>query len=346
VRDSLEIRSLGADLERTVAEVFPQTEELAGFLCRAAGKTKEGRPLFADRARQLLNVAGNTKVKTLIKSKSDLEAFAETVGEAADFPLPEPFRTLKEQIGERQKKLDDLKTRIEASRQRIEGGNSTAALVSAHNGLVDEYNREAEQANAAIRRVESMDFGTRMICEIGGGIDLGPEQFSIRPVAGSPALDAFRATSRVAGTDWTRVGEGPRWLRSASRSGVTAFRNELPKSMWEATGRSSEGGIAQEQLTSGQDLVVWVQREVAVGTWRDLAKLEDGTWRERYFDGQAQELREASYKSNRPVESIVAKRVGPDRVVFGKTEPRGLVPPKEPPVWWRATNGAAATAAN
>jgi hypothetical protein len=346
VRDSLEIRSLGADLERTVAEVFPQTEQLAGFLCRAAGKAKEDGPLFADRARQLLHEAGNTKVKTLIKSKSDLEAFAETAGEAADFPLYEPFRALEEEIRERQKKLDDLETRIEASRRRIEGGNDTAVLVSAHNRLVDEYNREAEQTNAAIRRVEGAHIAARVIVEIGGGINLGPEQFSIRPVATSPELDAFRAVARVAGTEWTRAGEGPRWLRSASRSGVTAFKNELPKSTWEATGRSSEGGIAQDRLTGGRDQVVWVQREVAVGTWRDLAKLEDGTWRERYFDGRAQELRVAGYRSGELTGCTVAKMVGPNRIVFGKMEPRGLAAPKEPPVWWRATREAAAAPAN
>ncbi|MFO7956103.1 MAG: hypothetical protein R6X33_03280 [Candidatus Brocadiia bacterium] len=337
VRDSIGIRPLGADLERNVAEAFINVEQLARFLSRTAGRTPEDWRLFVGRARELIEEAGNKKVKTLISNKSDLEAFAETAGEAADFPFSEPFRTLEAQIQERQKKLDELKSRIETSRRRIERGNSTAASVAAHNRLVDDYNQEAEKANAAVRRLEAIELRTRMVCEIGGGIDLGPDQFNIRPVAESPQLDAFRDAARLAGTEWTRVGQRRRWLRSASESGVGEFRNELPKSTWESTGRFSEGDFTQERLGGRRGQLVWAQREGGAGTWRDLVKQDDGTWRERYFDGRAQELKVATYKAGEFTSCTVAELVKPDKIVFGKMDPKGLAAPKDPPVWWRAT---------
>jgi hypothetical protein len=346
VRDSLEVRSVGADLERTVAEVFPQTEQLAGFLCRAAGKREEDWPLFADRAGKLLSEAARTKVKVLIESKSDLKAFAEVVSEAADFLLPEEFRVLEQQIQERQGKLDDLEARIQASALRIEGGNATEASVSAHNRLVDEYNREATEVSASTRRFNSMAFGTRVVCEIGGGIDLGPDQFSIRPVARSPALDAFRSAAQVAGTDWTSFGEGPRWIRSASGSGVSAFKNDLPKSNWQLIAKSRDDGIAQEQVTDGQGQVVWVQRELAGNVWRDFARLADGTWRERHFDRQAQELRIAVCRPGGLTQCSVAKMESPNRITFRPVDRGGLVAPQGRPLWWQATSGAPSVAAN
>lgn len=209
----------------------------------------------------------------------------------------------------------------------------------AHDAVVSRYNLLAQEYNALVEkmRIVGEEFEktitARGIAEIGGGINLEPEHFTIRRGPVSPQLSAFIKQTATATLAWKEVGDSSGLVRNRYSRPKTPSTHvaAIPHNRWTVKKTETANGSRFVHSTE-QDQQRWLVKKAETGSWRDQTQYEARDYRQRHFDARHGIIRIARHRRGR-VTSIIGHKVDDNTIVFSRSDDAAL-PPSDPPLWW------------
>lgn len=311
-------------LEKTVSQFFQSAGNIAKYLSGSRELSAVERTKFDIEAARLFDVSRDRKVRDIIQSKRDLELLADYASGSG-----EPLRlarkdNLKVRIDSDEQALTELesKTAVIKRQMSVESDATTYnALVDKHNGLVSEYSRIHERYKQTIDEYNALRIQQQFIVEIGGGISLDPSKFAVRENSSSPKLVAFNRLIPNVGTRWTAIGNSEKWIKSEATSRI-------------AKGSPQVQQVGLDTTTEASKIKHWATSSTADASWRAAVKLDASRIQEKSFDGQKQQLQIAEFASGQLRSLIIGRKDGNGRIVFEKSERKGVLPPQDPPAWY------------
>ena len=212
------VHHLTPELDKTVSEYFGDPRNFAVFLAFKAGSEPARIPEFAAEAERLFPAARGKRVRELVRTTGDLQAFLRSFA----------ARRISEMTGAQPGEFDRDRNRLEEIRAEL----AALPAAAAGGGGADDPRRlrlEGE-LQALIRKFHDPDRGagiaTVVTTQYTGGVSLAPRLFSVKKSAARPALEKLEAASRTAGATWGAAG----WLRSGGRPAATgASRRPRPR---------------------------------------------------------------------------------------------------------------------
>jgi hypothetical protein len=319
-------------LEKTVQEYFLNSSNVAKFLCCKNNMHEDAATIFQAEATDIMAINGEKQVREIIETKKDLKALAEYASNNMESPLPPIAEKWEAEIDKGKSDLDKMEQEIRSLKARMADSDSDE-LYDLHNRLVDQYNSCLSEVKADVAFYNQLHVSGASIVEIGGGIDLEPQNFNIKRTSSSLKLDEFKGIAEKAGADWQLMNDSKNWIKSVTHSGGSDYRNFLPKRNWIRSVTGS-GDSKFEHLSAGTNQDYWASTTGQADSWRDLLKVDESAYRERMFNKAENVLHVAEYESGTLKNYIIGKRVSENRIVFSRSTRQDLMKPQEPPVWW------------
>ncbi len=356
-------------LDRTVAEVFPSGGEYARFL--AMKSVEEGR---ADRgiddgaAKLEYDRLSGRIMRTLLDSRSDLQAFTRYAAEALN-PVREEMARLERTYGEVVEEAQSLERELsDLTRQGVRAQEEMARVVDELTGPSvsparaaelsrrrDELVREIDGLNTLIRQRNALyvargESANRIaadgrrprsslsVISIGGGINLGPEEFTIRVRPSSGGNPARRTGGAPSATAPRRI---PPPSAPARPEIVTAVPQVSPRRIvaGPSPDRSRFTAAPSTGLPSARRLEnYWFRRDGS--RWNERVVTGART-RERSYDPASRTLTVTDRLEDGGARSLSARRVGDGRIEFRRGT-TGPAPASGEPEWWNAGPAGAA----
>ena len=311
-------------LEKTVNQFFLSERNIAKYLSDGHELSAVERMKIDVEAARLFNVYRDRKVRDMIQSESDLKLLANYASGDVEPPRLARKDSLKLRIDSDEQALADIESKIAVvKRQMSAEPNATHynALVDEHNGLVSEHSRIHQRYKQSIDEYNALRVQTNSIVRIGGGISLEPSKFGVRENSSSPKLIDFNNLIPNVGTRWTAIGNAEKWIKS------------------EVTSRTEKGAPRIQQLgldtkSEASKIKHWETTNAADASWRSAVKLDASRIQEKSFDAQKQQLQVAEFASGQLRSLIVGQKEAGGRIVFEKSERKGVLPPQDPPSWY------------
>jgi len=322
-------------LGRPFEALFPDKASVAKFLCGRAQVPEGEVSRFMAEAGPLFDSCSGQKVAAIVKEKEDLKALVEYSFGQQEIPDPPEAVAAEKEIESAVTNLKGLKAEIEQLALLMKRDDASwNRNVDRYNALVDRYEAARASLNRKIGAFDTMDTSVLPILGIGGGIELGPKQFTVRNTGQSPLLAGFRGIAPGVRTEWTQVPGGEKWVRSPP-SAYTRPVTTQARPTWRPVvqRRATAAELASSQTDSGD--WYWFLNDSSAGKWRDQLSTSDGRVRQRVFEPGSKTLLVVIHNGLK-LESQVMAEVGDNQtIVFKKTGRRDLMSPGSPPVWWR-----------
>lgn len=333
-------------LDKTVREYFVSPSNIAKFLCCRNNIHEDAATTFQAKATDIMAINGEKQVREIIETKKDLEALAEYASDNIESPPAPIAEKWEAEIDKGKSDLDKMDQEIGSLKARMVDSDSDE-LYDLHNRLVDQYNSRLSEVKADIAFYNQLHvFGTSVV-EIGGGINLEPQNFNVKRTSTSLKLEAFKGITEKAGVDWQIMDDSQNWVKSRNQSGGYDYRNSLPKLNFVRT-VNKQADTTFEHVSASDSFVFngktivragtnqdyWASTTGQADSWRDLLKVDKSVYRERMFNKAENVLHVSEYESGMLKNYIIGKKVSENRIVFSKSTRQDLMKPQEPPVWW------------
>ncbi len=323
-------------LSRSVEDVFGGWRGLAEYVCLSEGVATEKYEPYEQQARRLYTENRLKPAASVVRTRKELEALTTFLACRIEPEVSEAV-SLRSAIETQRSELDDLEIRIESFNalldRRIDDTDAKAvdgynADVKAHNLLVERYESVRRMLNAHVDKYNSLGLSTARVMEIGGGVSLHPDSFTVHRTAKSAALDRFESAASGAGREWTQLEDGSQWIRSrseASGSDLPRTRIGLP---WECGNQGTNE--ASYRSSVGR---YWFNQSRDTGRWRDQRSASDETVC-RLGDLSGQTIHIATYGGSQIRSCIIGTRQEANRIVFVKSDKLDELSPDIPPLWY------------
>ena len=329
VKKNSKVVFLSPILDKTVQEYFINSTNVAKFLCCRSDMNEDAATIFQAKATDIMVMNGEKQVREIIETEKDLKALAEYATSAIELPLPTVAEQYKAEIGKGEVELSELNREID----KLKIGLDDDEAYDHYNRLVDLHNSLLKKVNLYIDTYNQLNTRHLYVVEIGGGINLEPQNFNVKRTSTSLKLEEFKGITEKAGVDWQLMNDSKNWIKSATRSGGSDYQNFLPKRNWIRSVTGS-GDSKFEHLSAGTNRDYWASTTGQADSWRDLLKVDESVYRERMFNKAENVLHVAEYESGTLKNYIIGKRVSENRIVFSRSTRQDLMKPQEPPVWW------------
>ncbi len=336
--------NLSPILDMTVQKYFKNAANVEKYLNL---RDKEGKkssslafipPAFSGASQQILSDSGKKPVRSLIKTKADLQALANYASDQIDVPASD-FRSAKESrlslIGASLKGMKKELTQLKNSADIASSASLANYFIDQYNELVVnyEYQRQAYLQLANEIDQDGPD-NVRSLMRISGGINLESKYFKIQKVPESATLRKFVTMTTLAEANLKARYDGHTYLKS--RPGKNPPNSHaLPRSTWEAQNRYSEGGVTFDYRSAGDSTGYWRSENNSLGQWRSSAVFSSGQYAEKESTGPGKLLILTGNKGDKQqAAAIVAEKIGRDRIVFRKSTNDERPAHSTPPAWW------------
>ena len=336
VVDNAVVTDHTTQLERNVDTVFSSWRDVAEYLSELRTASLDNYSDYKVEARRLLVEFGDRPVADIVGSKSELRAVASYFADRVKVESREQRRqdaALKAQKTE----LDSLTTQIDqlgAAADSIKARTDNYSieryntLVDDHNDLVAEYESLRQEYNQGIDEYNQLDVQRQMVIEIGGGIDLAPDDFTIRSGRNSPLLDQFARIAKTATENWRTAEDGKQWLKSrASRDAPDPDPTPLA-TQWS---RVTKNVDAKEFI--GRERKYWQQSITGTGGWRDQLSDKSGRSVCRLYDQSNQTIHIVTFEDDQMASYVEGSKHKDGRIMFRPSDRRDVIRPKSPPRW-------------
>ena len=328
------VRYLTPLLEKTVNELFPTDDLLAEFLAESAGGNKPQAALYTSEAKNFRSLHGSDLVSQVVTNKQMLRAFASVAAGTIDVPQAPEITALHDTITTKKAEIARLKARLQSVETSMNAGG-----VDVYNAYVDTYNSLARQIRSAqdelnliIDNYNSRNSYSQQVCEISGGIELGPSKYKVRALNSSPDLARTKQVAEM--KESSAVIQGEQWGRSAAAS------NPRPKKVlhlnrsWVAGEKHQTETATQSSAKMGNAAHYWRSNAGTSANWQDQT-VGTGTATERVYDAATRTLQVADFEADKLKACVVGKYDGQDSIVFEKSTRQNISSPQQPPNWWK-----------
>lgn len=324
-------------LDKKVSDHFGNSSKLAKYLCVKNGMKEENYKAYDSEAAQLFKAYRNMKVRDIIKTKEELKALASYSAASLHVQEPSVAKTLKNNIISSEKSLERLGVRIEQIERSIDSAGNVSIynrLVDEHNELVSEYKAIGQRYNQLVNRYNSLNVEYPFIIEIGGGINLEPRNFKIKPLRSSARLNEFRQIMDKVGTQWQSINGSGKWIRSRTGAGSQEAKIKLPRIEWMSKKESTLNGTVYTDIQSSAKHQYWSAMDSQTGSWRDCRKIDGSSYQERSYQVESAQLQIAEFHAGELKSCIAGKRDTTGRIVFRRLDRKDVLKPQEPPIWF------------
>jgi len=198
--ENTEVVFLSNILDQKVADYFLTAANVTVYLQGEKEQTSPPDPLSEAQAQSLFAKYRNHKVRDMVTTKEQVEKLVMYAANRLPNPKEAGLSAAKAALTAEERKLESLSAQIERAKSLMPTKENPDynRWVDAYNISIDQYEAQRARTNAFVARFNNQaGMKTAMILEIGGGINLDPDNFAIRSVASSEKLDAFkRAVAR------------------------------------------------------------------------------------------------------------------------------------------------------
>lgn len=332
IKENTSIISLTPFLDRNFKDYFSNKTNLAKYLCYKNNIPIENYSIYLNEASKLIPIYTNKKVRNLIKSKKDLQGFAEYASRQVDIKSSD-VAVYKLEINNKKDELNRIESQLHKIKAAMETDSSNYnSYVPLYNTLVGKYENIRKELNQDIDRYNQLNIQRRYIIEIGGGINLGPKNFNISSKADQSYIRNFMQITKSADVRWGPIHHSGTWIRSSAIAGGSSFKNIVPRTHWSLENEFNSNGYSLIRMTSIPDKKYWMIK--GKGSWRDLLKADNLSYRERYLNPETKEIHIATYRYGSVVQYLVGRIGENNRIVFTKSSRKDLLKPQDPPTWW------------
>lgn len=323
-------------LSRTVGEVFGGWKGVAEYLCLSDGVDLVRYGQYEQQAQRLYGEGSQHPAASLVRTRRQLEAFTMFLSGQMEPEVPEAV-SLKSALDAQRSEMEDLERRIDGLRaildRRIDNTNAKAvddynAQVEAHNLLVERHESLRAQLNANVDRYNALGLATYRVMEIGGGVALNPDSFTIQRTEQSVALDRLKSAAANAGPGWTKLEDGSEWIRSPSTASGSALSPTCGGLQWAPQAEGTHEASYSSAL--GQ---YWLKHSRDTGQWRDQIAASDETVY-RLGDLSGKVIHVAAFAGGKIRSHIIGTRQEANRIVFAKGGRTDVLSPETPPAWY------------
>ena len=176
------VKYLGAPLDQRLEEVFPTNDDLQRYLALASGAKEDQYQRFAQEAITARRVYRGLRVRNMITNEKQLKAFVHWATGNIDTPAPGELIGLEQRIDRSKSQITAIKTNLDRlSKVMLQSTEAHNRNVDKYNLLVGQHRRAVEEGNRLIGQynTKSSRLETSCIMEIGGGVGLNPQDFTV-----------------------------------------------------------------------------------------------------------------------------------------------------------------------
>ena len=318
-------------LEVRVMDFFGSVTNLAKYLCSVHNQSSDDWVRYRDAARDVWNERGKDSVKSLVKTKSDLQCLASFAGIGIKAPVPPEVASIESKIESAQAETTLYEVKIDALKRTMSraDGYGYDALVDRHNELVEKYERARQEHNELVERYNGLDLEYPIITEIGGGVSMEPSHFTIS-TSPSREYDTFRRNAENARPAGLEAPYDGALIRSSGKAEPYVSSYSISADRW----RADVDEPFRRHVSTG-DEQYWFKRTDADKSWQDVMHTRDGTIQERVVQQSAGTITIARTEQGKEVPRvIVGRRVGTDRIEFTVSTRTDVRVPRQAPDWW------------
>lgn len=316
IKRNTKVIFLSKILEEDVKHYFRNTTNLSRFLCYKYNKDVENFEKYKSEAMDLLQKYKGIEVREMIKSEKDLKAIASYASSMIEVPFVQQL------------------LRLDAEITRLDAKISNTIDHEIYNMYVEKYNRLVKQAQRLVKRIEELNLPSEV--EIGGGIDLEPEHFTVEVVSRS-SMKNFIEIVKKTDTKWQKIDGSGEWLRSRTKHDLSDWKDLVDEIIdeidWEGGEESKSDSLNYIYYAGGKNQNYWLKTS-NTGNWHDLLELGVSLYRERIYYRRRKEIQIINFKSGDLTNYIIGRWIGRKKIVFSTSSRGDLIAPQEPPVWW------------
>jgi len=207
---NLRVQDLTTELNKSVSEFFGSPQQLAAFLAFQDGEPIAQTPEFAVEANRLFPTVQDKRVRDLLKTTADLQAFLRI---AAARLLDQAAGVQPADLARDEHRVNELRVGLAALPSGPAAGEgaddpSRQRLERELQEIMRKYHAKGPRAGVA----------TVVATQYTGGVSLAPRLFDVKKSNNRPALEKFKVASRTAGTTLGTTG----WIRSRKRPAAPA----------------------------------------------------------------------------------------------------------------------------
>lgn len=290
-------------------------------------ETEAARLLFAENK--------EIPLRNLISSKEDLESIASYFAERDVDDVNKRGKSINAKIDVNQARISQEERRLEGLRQDIEASSNSSKA------KIDEYNKKAEGYNALLQETKKLIAQYNLlvgqeqsyIIEIGGGINLEPEQFNIRKTPANVELQKLKDAIPQLDTTWSNSKPNEKWIRTRAADDRLQDTPILARD-WTVLPvvRDDKRLLYESSAADGQKY--WHCKDEDSGSWRDQSSGPDKVVRQRSFDAANRSLTVVEHKDGKLDRSIIVNIEASGKIKLSKSPRTDLISPAEPPIWW------------
>ena len=332
-----EVFSHTGSLSQCVQEVFGGWKGVAEYLCLVNGVDPKDYARYGQEAQSLFAANRAYAITTLVKSPKGVRALAEFLSNRVQPDMPELMR-LENTIAAQGARLEVIAREIDSIKpilaRRVGTTDQAVAAYNAqvdrHNALLKQYESLCVTLSATIGRYNALDAAVARVLEIGGGIGLRPDAFTINADGRSPTVGRLRIMARQIKTEWTTFDDGARWIKSRSSGQGSTLPTVRIDAKWNCDNRSEAGACYSSAVGR-----YWFA-PVRTGTqWRDQLTGSDGGSVCRLGDPSTNTLHIATFRGAAMGSYVIGKKQSANRVVFRRSPRTDVSMPQAPPTWYR-----------
>ncbi|MDD5457658.1 MAG: hypothetical protein PHV30_11600 [Candidatus Margulisbacteria bacterium] len=194
VKKNLRIIYVSSVLEQTIGEYFKNSVNYKDFISQSDSHTNSKDIDTQFRQKSPL------RIKELVRTKADLENLLAYESKKYKPDLDEYMASQQKKIEQDKKQLQLIVEELNNKRNMV---NTNEQIVS-YNNLVNSYNKKQEEFNREVGEfnIQARSLKFPFIMEIGGGINLEPENFNIITVKQSPGLTELEQADKNIQSGW------------------------------------------------------------------------------------------------------------------------------------------------
>jgi len=331
------IKWLTPRLDDYCKDLFSDAEEFAKFVSyQEQEKRASGSTWLADPNMQFEHVK-DLRARELIRSSDDLKAFVLYISQETVPRMAHAIVQMKEELAEKQTELSSVQAELGRLDKRMKTNAETHnALLPKYKSLVDRHNQlgNALSLDAQIKALKASDLVVSRTMRITGGIDLGPDRFSVKTGAPSPGLKRFISNTKKARLMWDPDSKKVSLVKSRFSEHGDHNGTRIPQLRWTIK-KTNVATQPQSAAVCDGPQRRWLQRTSGTKSWRDQTKVSVSVYCERRFDDTAKVLQIATHRSGKLTSDLVGRMKGENTIVFTRSSDQKLIQPQEPPIWWK-----------
>jgi hypothetical protein len=324
-------------LTQSVNDVFGGWEGVAEYLCLVNDVATKENTRYEQEAKKLFAANRTYAITTIVKTPKDMEALAEFLSSTVLHDMPAPT-ALKNTIAGQRTQLQSLEAEIRSIAtflaRRVDTTNAQAvayynAQVARHDALVTQHEGLRVTLNATIDKYNALG-AVPVVTEIGGGIGLRPDSFTVNVDGRSSTVGRLRVMAGQIGTRWTTFGDGSQWVKSWSSGQGSALPSVRIDAKWQRDNRGDAGPKYRSAMGT-----YWFAPAGKGTQWRDQLTGSDGCSVCRLGDVSANTLNIATFRKGAMDSYVIGKKQSSNRIVFTRSPRKDVSMPQVPPSWYR-----------